>query len=68
MLSMPKGKPGLSIVASSIFNAGGLVKHSADQLRRIFAGKIVSGSFSVGDDAFTYSGKTNQKDFLILCI
>ena len=63
MLSMPKGKPGLSIVASSIFNAGGLVKHSADQLRRIFAGKIVSGSFSVGDDAFTYSGKTNQKDF-----
>ena len=63
MLSMPKDKPGLAVVASAVFDAGGLNKHSSDELRRIFAGKTVSGSFSVGDDAFVYSGATNQKDF-----
>jgi zinc protease len=63
MLSMPKDKPGLDVVASAVFDAGGLNKHSSDELRRIFAGKTVSGSFSVGDDAFVYSGATNQKDF-----
>ena len=63
MLSMPRDKPGLAVVASAVFDAGGLNKHSSDELRRIFAGKTVSGSFSVGDDAFVYSGSTNQKDF-----
>ena len=63
MLSMPRDKPGLAVVASAVFDAGGLNKHSSDELRRIFAGKTVSGSFSVGDDAFVYSGATNQKDF-----
>jgi zinc protease len=63
MLSMPKDKPGLAVVASAVFDAGGLNKHSSDELRRIFAGKTVSGSFSVGDDAFVYNGATNQKDF-----
>jgi len=63
MLSMPKDKPGLAVVTSAVFDAGGLNKHSSDELRRIFAGKTVNGSFSVGEDAFVYSGSTNQKDF-----
>jgi len=62
MLSMPKDKPGLATVASAIFTAGGLKKHSTDELRRIFAGKTVSGSFTVDEDAFIYSGSTNRKD------
>ncbi|MEE2808647.1 MAG: insulinase family protein [Verrucomicrobiota bacterium] len=64
MLSMPKDKPGLATVASAIFTAGGLKQHSTDELRRIFAGKTVSGSFAVDEDAFIYSGSTNRKDFL----
>lgn len=63
MLSMPKGKPGLAVVTSAIFDAGGLKKHSSDELRRIFAGKTVTGSFSIGEDAFVYSGQTNKNDF-----
>ena len=64
MLSMPKDKPGLAAVASAIFTAGGLKQHSADELRRIFAGKTVSGSFAVDEDAFIYSGSTNRKDLV----
>jgi zinc protease len=62
MLSMPKDKPGLATVASAIFTAGGLKKHSADELRRIFAGKTVSGSFTVDEDAFVYSVLQDRVD------
>jgi len=62
MLSMPKDKPGLATVTSAVFTAGGLKRHSTDELRRIFAGKTVSGSFAVDEDAFIYSGSTNRKD------
>ncbi|MDE0571162.1 MAG: insulinase family protein [Verrucomicrobiales bacterium] len=64
MLSVPKDKPGLATVASAIFTAGGLKQHSTDELRRIFAGKTVSGSFAVDEDAFIYSGSTNRKDLV----
>ena len=60
MLSMPKGKPGLSVVTSATFDAGGLKKHSSDELRRIFAGKTVTGSFSLGDDACAYVARLSH--------
>ena len=63
LLTLPNGKPGLPLVASAAMNAGGLEKHSADELRRLFAGKTADLSFSVGEDAFVFNGSTNRKDF-----
>lgn len=66
-LTLPKDKPGLSMVASSVFSAGGLVAHSADDLQQMFAGKVVSSSFAVDEDAFVMSGRTNPEDFRLEC-
>ena len=61
-LTMPKDKPGLDLYSSSIFSAGGLGKHSIDDLRTILAGKNVGVGFAVGDDAFTFNGSTTPDD------
>ncbi|MFP6874569.1 MAG: insulinase family protein [Verrucomicrobiales bacterium] len=63
LLTVPADKPGLKLVASAVINAGGLEKHSADELRRLFAGKTAGVSFSVGEDTFAFKGSTNRKDF-----
>ena len=78
LLEVPADKPGLALFAegvsadphggsSSTFTAGGLEKHSADELRQILASKQVSVDFSVGtgrsgNDAFTLSGRTTPAD------
>ena len=61
-LTMPKDKPGLDLFASSAFTAGGLGKHSADDLSRILAGRNAAVSFQVGEDAFVLSGSTTPED------
>jgi len=61
-LTMPTDKPGLATFASAVFSAGGLGKHSTDDLRRILAGRNAGVSFSVSDDAFTLTGSTTPKD------
>jgi zinc protease len=61
-LTMPKDKPGLDLFASSIFSAGGLGKHSADDLKRILAGRNAGVGFQVGDNAFTLAGSTTPDD------
>ncbi len=61
-LTMPKDKPGLDTFASATFTAGGLGKHSTDDLRAILAGKNAGVRFSVGDDAFSLSGSTTPED------
>lgn len=61
-LTMPKDKPGLDVFASATLTAGGLGKHSSDDLRRILAGKNAGVSFSVGEDAFSLSGSTTPED------
>lgn len=66
-LTAPRDKPGLSMVASSVFDAGGLVEHSADELQRIFAGNVVGSSFSVDEDAFVIGGRTNREDLVLEC-
>jgi len=66
-LTAPPDRPGLSMVASSVFGAGGLVEHSADELQRIFAGNVVGASFSVEEDAFELGGRTNREDLLLEC-
>ncbi len=63
LLTIPADKPGLRLIASAAINAGGLEKHSADELRRLFAGKTAGVSFSVAEDTFAFTGSTNRKDF-----
>ncbi|QPC99534.1 M16 family metallopeptidase [Qipengyuania soli] len=42
--------------------AGGLGKHSLDQLQTLLAGRSVGGNISVEDDRFAMSGNTTPKD------
>ncbi len=64
-LTEPKSQPGLGFFTGQTFTAGGLGKHSADDLRRILAGKTVGAGFSVGGDAFASGGSTNREDLLL---
>lgn len=61
-LSQPSGISGLDRFASAIFEAGGLGKHSADDLQRLLAGKNVSVGFGVGEGSFSLSGRTTPED------
>ncbi len=61
----PREQPGLSILASAAFEAGGLEAHTADELKRILAGRTVNTSFLVEDDAFVLSGRTQPDDLLL---
>lgn len=62
-LEAPADQPGIIPYAQSVFQRGGLEKHSVDDLRRIFASKTVGTDFSVGDDSFVLAGKTTPQDF-----
>lgn len=61
-LSQPKDTPFLDGFASALFDGGGLGKHSNDDLSEILAGRNVSNSLSIGEDAFTLSGSTTPSD------
>lgn len=61
-LSMPQDKPGLDSLANSLLNAGGLGKHSEDELLRILAGMNVGVAFSIGERDLTFSGRTTPED------
>jgi len=61
-LTQPKDTPGLDLFTGSVFDAGGLGKHSIDDLQQILAGRNVSTSFAIGDDTFTLSGRTTPED------
>jgi zinc protease len=61
-LTAPKDKPGLPLFTQFNFEQSALGKHSVDDLQRVLAGKTADINFSVGDDSFGLSGKTNRKD------
>jgi len=61
-LTQPTDKPSLDMFSSILLNAGGLGKHSADDLKRITAGRNVGASLSVDEDAFTIDGRTTEED------
>ena len=61
-LSQPKNTPGLEIFTNGVFDAGGLGKHSVDDLQQILAGRNVDTDFSIGDDTFTLAGRTTPED------
>ncbi len=61
-LTQPADKPGLDVFARSAASLMGLGKHSADELRRILAGRSVGAGLSVDRDAFVIGGSTTPKD------
>jgi len=61
-LITPKLQPGLPLLANSTFTAGGLKKHSVDELVSILAGKSVGTGFKVASDSFMMTGVTSPKD------
>lgn len=66
-LTQPDGKPMLDQFASSVFQAGGLGKHSNDELQQILAGKNVGYSFMIDEDQFILAGTTTPVDFTTQC-
>ena len=62
-LAQPKDSPMLDAFATAVFEGGGLGKHSNDELQQILAGKNVSSSLAIGEDAFTLGGTTTPADF-----
>ena len=58
-LTEPAAEPGLATFASLTYSAGGLGRHSTDDLQRILAGKTVGSSFSCAQDAFLVEGDTD---------
>jgi zinc protease len=61
----PKDRPGLAFFSDLTFDAGGLGRHSADDLQRILAGKNVGLEFKVGDDALEFAAATTRDDLLL---
>jgi len=61
-LTAPQDKPGLPMFAQMNFEMGGLGKFSIDDLQRVLAGKLVDINFGIGDDSFSFAGKTNRKN------
>ena len=57
----------IGFVAGKTFVQGGLEAHSADDLRRLFAGKQVVAGFDVGEDFAQFLGATTHEDLLLEC-
>ncbi len=64
-LAIPAGKPGLELYTQAVFQAGGLGKHSVDDLQRVLAGETVSVDFDVSEDAFVLGGQTTTEDLAV---
>lgn len=64
-ISEPADKRGLSMIARGTLGPGGLGKHSADDLRQLFAGKNVGWQFSPEIDALQFTGRTTRDDLLL---
>ncbi|MES2573098.1 MAG: insulinase family protein, partial [Verrucomicrobiota bacterium] len=64
-ITEPASQRGLAAIAGSTFGPGGLGKHSADDLRRILAGKNVGWQFRPDSEAFLFSGGTTREDLLL---
>lgn len=64
-ITEPPDQRGLAGVAGGTFISGGLGKHSAEDLRRLFAGKNVDWQFAPEFDALRFSGGTTRDDLLL---
>lgn len=66
-LSLPPQQAGLDLLASTLLTAGGLGRHSADEISRIVAGRTLGYSFQVLQEASQFSARCSRRD-LTLCL
>jgi zinc protease len=64
-ITEPAGQRGLHTLATGTFDAGGLGRHSLDDLRRILAGKILGVAFRLEPYACVFAGGTRRDDLLL---
>lgn len=64
-MTQPADQPGLGQLAAMAFSDGGLGKHSADDVRRLFAGKNVNCYFAPEMNAFRLGGGTTREELLL---
>ena len=64
-MTVPAEKRGLSMLAFNTFVQGGLGKHSADDLRQLFAGRNVGWQFFPAFDSLQFNGRTTRDDLLM---
>ncbi|MFL6520060.1 MAG: M16 family metallopeptidase [Chthoniobacterales bacterium] len=64
-MTEPLNQRGLATLALGTFTRGGLGKHSADDLRDLFAGKNVGWHFGPSPDSFRFGGATTPEDLLL---
>jgi zinc protease len=65
VLDLPKDEPGLAPMLTLTSVTAGLKKHSLEDLKDLFAGKIISLGAKVDDDAFIASGATTPQDLAL---
>jgi zinc protease len=65
ILDLPKDQPGLAPMMTLTSAAGGLKKHSLEDLKDLLAGKVITVGSSVQDDAFVATGATTPKDLAL---
>jgi zinc protease len=61
-LSQPKDKPGLDLLANTVLTAGGVGRHTAEELTSLLAGRQIGVSFSVDTDACVFALRCAQRD------
>jgi zinc protease len=61
-LCQPASQPGLDLFASSALTAGGLGRHSRQDLEDLLAGHSLQVQFSVGTDACVFDGQCARRD------
>ncbi|HET7709148.1 MAG TPA: insulinase family protein [Sphingomicrobium sp.] len=64
-LALPRDKMGLSALISTLSPIGGLEKHSAEDLKQIFAGRGVQPGYAVDADAIVAAGRTIPNDLAL---
>jgi zinc protease len=65
LIRMPRDKIGLSWALPFGFVEGGLKQLTTDELEEALAGRIVSSSLSMDEEAFDFDGRTNKRDLLL---
>jgi zinc protease len=65
ILDLPKDQPGLAPMLTMTSAAGGLKKHSLEDLKDLLAGKVITVGSSVQDNAFVASGVTTPNDLAL---
>lgn len=63
-LGLPLDKPGLDILLEEAFLAGGLGRHSAEELGRFLADKRIRASFAIQEDALVLTIETAPQHLL----